>query len=111
MQIAPGQINPDTRRNNAVRTDGRDHLHLMMQVCGHRRIGDIRPEGEGAGRLHEDDGFNGGIRAAHLPDVLGIILSDAENPVQRKRVGPFDRDRNGRGGRKKITHEHPHTAP
>ncbi len=122
LQVAAGHVEADAvaedvfqglvdRNVGAARLHGDDQLHLVVQILGRRRIGDlgrilgVAADHDGVGRLAEEEGRLAVRIVAHLARMGGIVAADTEDAAHRKQVGgPMDR--NADDGRRldDITH-------
>ena len=88
-----------------ARTDRHDQFHFVMVVVGLRRIGHVAAtRHQRIRRLAEEERRLTRI-AAHLGDMVGIVLADAIDAAHGKHgIAADDRQDNLRGGRKYEVH-------
>src|SRR5690606_26640010 len=96
-----------------VAPQGHDQLHLMVQLVGSGRVGDLAVQDHGIGRLEEEHRrpARGRIRGggAHLAGVLGEVAADAvDAPDGEAGTGAAHRDAYRDRGGHEVAHRGVH---
>ena len=123
LDVAPRQVEADRVTENqtgrhidrhigTTGTERDDHLDLVVQIGGRRRITDgqfVAATNQRIGWLGEEKGRFQAVslrRRAHFPGVPGVVATNAENPANRKKcIAVKNRYHHRRTGRNGVMHE------